>query len=127
MSKSTFVLFFISLLCFSLQAQNPEKVKGNRTVVIQETLIDAFHTIDLDEDFDIEIIYNKIPSIEVEADENLHEFIDFEVKDSILSFNKTTKITSKKRLNIKVKYNANLNTVITSDDAEIKSLTPIWN
>ena len=122
--KRYFLVLGLTLIAFvSSFAQNPEKVKGNRIVAIQETLIDPFHTINVDEDFEIEIIYNKVPSVEIETDENLHEFIVFEVKDSVLSFNKTKKITSKKRLNIKVKYNDYLDTIETNDDGEINSLT----
>jgi hypothetical protein len=122
--KRYFLALGLTLIAFMTSfAQNPEKVKGNRIVVIQETLIDPFHTINVDEDFEIEIIYNKVPSVEIETDENLHEFIVFEVKDNVLSFNKTKKITSKKRLNIKVKYNDYLNTIETNYDGEITSLT----
>lgn len=122
--KRYFLVLGLTLIAFvSSFAQNPEKVKGNRIVAIQETLIDPFHTINVDEDFEIEIIYNKVPSVEIETDENLHEFIVFEVKNSVLSFNKTKKITSKKRLNIKVKYNDYLDTIETNDDGEINSLT----
>ncbi|ALJ05018.1 hypothetical protein APS56_07720 [Pseudalgibacter alginicilyticus] len=123
MAKSTFALFFTPLLCIMLHAQKPEKVKGNRNVIIQETLINPFHTVSIDEDFEIEIIYNKIPSVEIEADENLHEFIEFEVRNDILSFNKTKRITSKKKLNIIVKYNDMLHTIETNENSEIKSLT----
>ena len=123
MHKIICSLLLTTIFSFMLNAQNPNKVKGNRIVAIQETLINSFHTINVDEDFEIEIIYNKVPSVEIEADENLHEFIVFEVHDSVLSFNKTKKITSKKRLNIKVRYNDYLDTIETNDDGEIKSLT----
>lgn len=125
MNKNRYTLLFTFLFCSILTAQNPNKIKGNRIVSIQETLINSFHTINVDEDFDIEITYNKVPSVEIEADENLHEFIVFEVRDSVLSFNKTKKITSKKRLNIKVKYNDYLNTIETNDDGEISSLATV--
>lgn len=119
---------FIAILLFNLfvisgYSQNTEKVKGNRMVSIVQTDISSFHTIDLDEDFEIEIIYNKTPSIIIETDENLHEFIDFKVSDSILSFNKTKRITSKKALKIKVNYDDYLNHIIATDDSEIQSLT----
>lgn len=125
MKNSLTILFFSFLVSTFCIAQKPEKIKGNKVVVIQETLIDPFHTISLDEDFEIEIIYNKIPSVEIEADENLHDVIDFKVRDSVLTFNKTKKITSKKKLIITVKYNDYFNTIQTNDDAEIKSLTPM--
>ena len=76
----------------------------------------------LDEDFEIEIIYNTNPSVEIETDENLHEYIEFQVIDSVLTFNKTIRITSKKKLNIKVTHDDSLRYIETTDDAEIISL-----
>ncbi len=118
-------LVFALLICSISQSQNLEKIKGNRLVSIVITEIDAFHTIALDEDFEIDLIYNKIPSVEIETDENLHEVIDFMVKDSILYFNKLKRITSKKRLNIKVSYDDYLQHIELTDDAELNGLTPL--
>lgn len=123
MKKSLSVLFFTLLSYSFCFAQSTEKIKGNRNVTIQTTNIESYHTIDLDEDFEIEIIYDKNPYVEVETDENLHEIIEFQVIDSVLTFNKTIRITSKKRLNIKVAYNDALKHIETSADAEILSLS----
>ena len=111
--------------CNLVFAQSPEKIKGNRLVSIINTEISSFHTISLDEDFEIELIYNKIPSVEIETDENLHEVINFSVKDSILYFKKLNRITSKKRMNIKVSYNDFLKHIKATDNTEIIGLTPL--
>ncbi|MEC3908268.1 DUF2807 domain-containing protein [Tamlana sp. 2201CG12-4] len=122
--KSVFSLITCLLFtCFLGFSQNLEKIKGNRNVTIVETQIPSFNTIALDEDFNIEIIFNSTPSVEIETDENLHDFIKFEVIDSVLTFNKTARITSKKRLNIKVKYDRFLERIEATDNSEILSLT----
>jgi hypothetical protein len=113
----------VLLFSFATVAQNPEKVRGNKIVTIIQTEINPFHTIIVDEDFDIEIIYNKVPSVTIETDENLHEFIKFDVVNGVLSFDKTTRITRKKRLNITVNHDDSLNTIKTTDSGEILSLT----
>lgn len=125
MKKTLIALIFALVIGGTTQAQNPEKIKGNRLVSIINTEINSFHTIALDEDFEIDLIYNKIPSVEIETDENLHEVIDFMVKDSVLYFNKLKKITSKKRLNIKVSYDDYLQQIEVTDDAEVNGLTPL--
>lgn len=117
----SFILFFT--LCISITAQTIEKVKGNKIVTSIQTVINPFHTISVDEDFEIEIIYNQTPSVNIEADENLHEFIKFDVINGVLSFDKTTKITSKKQLKITVNYDASLFTIKATDKGEILSLT----
>lgn len=122
--KTSLLTFFLSLLVsFLSYAQKPEKVKGNRNLILQQTDISSFHTIIIDEDFEVEIIYNRNPSVEIETDENLHEFIEFQVIDSVLTFNKTARIRSKKKLNIKVNYDDALQHIETLDDGEITSLT----
>ena len=122
MTKLLSILFFGLLISNTSFAQNIEKIKGNRIVTIIQTDIESFHTIALDEDFEVEIIYDKNPYVQIETDENLHEVIEFQVIDSVLTFNKTLKITSKKKLNIKVTYNDAFRHVETTDDAEIVSL-----
>ena len=121
--KSLILILLAVFMVVTLKAQNLEKVKGNRVVTNIQTEIDAFHTIIVDEDFEVDIVYNKIPSVEIETDENLHEFLTFSVRDSILSFNKTRRITSKKKLKVKVNYNDNLATIETKDNGEIHSLS----
>lgn len=121
--KNTPLIIVFFLLNISLSfAQNLEKIKGDRNVSIVETTIDAFHTISLNDDFNIEIIYNNTPSVEIETDENLHDVIKFEVIDSVLTFNKTARITSKKGLHIKVAYNKSLKLIETTDNSEVLSL-----
>ena len=120
--KTSLLTFFLSLLVsFLSYAQKPEKVKGNRNLILQQTDINSFHTIVIDEDFEVEIIYSR--NVEIETDENLHEFIEFQVIDSVLTFNKTARIRSKKKLNIKVNYDDALQHIETLDDGEITSLT----
>lgn len=125
MNKLFISLVFTLSLCFSLTAQNSEKVKGNKNVTVIQTEINPFHTIIVDEDFNIEMIYNNVPSVIIETDENLHEIIKFEVINGVLSFDKTAKIKSKKRLNITVNYNESLNNIRTLDNGEITSFNPV--
>lgn len=100
-----------------------EKIKGDRNVTIKQTYIDDFETIIIDGDFSIEIVYNSKPSVTVEADNNLHDVIQFEVVDGILTFIETTRITSKKKLSITVNYGDALKHIETKGDGEIRSLT----
>lgn len=100
-----------------------EKIKGDRNVTIKQTYIDDFHTIIVNGEFLIEIVYNSKPSVNVETDDNLHDVIQFEVVDGVLSFAQTMRITSKKRLNITVNYGDALQNIEIKGDGEIRSLT----
>ena len=123
MKKLITTLLFSTLFCVTILAQTIEKVRGNKNVTIQQTEIDTFHTILVDEDFEVDIIYNQTPSVTIETDENLHGFINFNVNAGVLTFNKTARISSKKAMHITVSYNENLSNIRIIDKAEITSLT----
>lgn len=120
-------LGFALLLLFSFKtlAQNKEKIKGNREVTIKKNYVEPFNRIVVGDRFEIEIIFNAKPSVEIEADSNLHDVIMFEVIDSTLSFKTTHRITSKKALKITVNYTNTLKDIETQDNGEIRSLTSL--
>ncbi|NNE31971.1 MAG: DUF2807 domain-containing protein [Winogradskyella sp.] len=122
--KKLIPLLFLTLLVspFAI-AQTLEKIKGDRNVTIKQTYIDDFESIVVDGDFDIEMIYNSKPSVEIEADDNLHEVIQFNVVNGVLTFTEAMRIGAKKKLSITVNYGDILRTIETRGDAEIRSLT----
>ena len=86
MKKILLILFFMIGGIAVVTAQSDDKIKGDRNVTIKQTYIDDFKTIIVNGDFSIEVVYNSKPSIEIEADDNLHEVIQFEVIDGALTF-----------------------------------------
>lgn len=114
------VLIFSSNLIVTAQA---EKIKGDRNVTIKQTLIDEFETLLVDGDFSIEVVYGNEAAVEIETDNNLHDIIQFNVVEGVLSFSEVTRITSKKKLRITVSFSDALKHIKTSGDGEIRSLT----
>ncbi|TJY36248.1 GIN domain-containing protein [Pontimicrobium aquaticum] len=125
MLKKGLLLTFILLLSTTLQAQKKERIKGNKSVTTQETPISSFNKILVGENFFIDIIEGESASVFIEADDNLHDVIKFNVADSVLTFKTTKKITSSKKLSIKVIYTKALKEIETIDDGEISSLTSV--
>lgn len=122
--KKTGLILLLMITATSLAtAQSAEKIRGDRNVTIKQTFIDEFHTIVVNGDLSIEVVYNSKPSINIEADDNLHEIIQSNVVDGVLTLIETTRITSKKKLNITVNYGSGLHTIETRGDGEIRSLT----
>lgn len=117
------VLVFLVAGILVTTAQSTDKIKGDRNVTIKQTYIDDFETIIVNGDFSIEAVYNSKPSVEIEADDNLHDVILFTVVDGVLTFIETKRITSKKKLNIKVNYGDALQHIEARGDGEIRSLT----
>ncbi|WP_232817843.1 GIN domain-containing protein [Winogradskyella tangerina] len=121
MKKVLLILVLVVMTSSVISAQ--EKIKGDRNVTIRQTYIDDFDTIIVDGDFSIEIVYNSKPSVNIEADDNLHDVIEFDVVDGVLTFKEAVRITSKKRLNITVNYGEALQHIEARGDGEIRSLT----
>lgn len=122
------IIFAFLLAVFSstfISAQVDDKIKGDRNVTIKQTYVDPFHSIVVGEDFSVEIIYNSKPSVELEADSNLHEYVLFEVVNGTLTFKTEKKITSSKRMNIKVNYTDGLENIEVLENGEIRSLTSL--
>ncbi len=125
MNKIIFA-FLMVFGCISFaSAQDEEKIKGDRNVTIKQTDIEPFTKIIVGEDFSVEIIYNSKPSVEIETDENLHQYIDFAVNNGVLTFKTLKRITSSKKMNIKVNYTNGLESIETLEDGEIRSLTSL--
>lgn len=119
--------FLLVVLVFSSLGFTQEKIKGSRNVVLIETPIEPFNKILLAEKFDIILVEGSSTSVEIEADDNLHDYIKFQVTDSILSFSSTAKIVSSKKLEIKVRFTKELKEIELKDNSEISALDKIQN
>ncbi len=121
--KNVLHFLFLMVVATTVTAQSDDKIKGDRNVTLKQTFVDNFHSIIVNGDFSVEVVYNSKPSVNIEADDNLHEVIDFNVVDGVLQFTETKRITSKKKLNITVNYGDGLKTIETKGNGEIRSLT----
>ena len=123
--KNSFILL---LLVFgtvaSSLAQELEKSKKDRNLTITQTYIDGFKKIIIGEDLDVELVYNKKPSVEIKADNNHHKHIKIAVVDSVLTIT-TSKEIRVKKLKIKVNYGDNFSNIEVNGNAEVRSLTSL--
>ena len=121
MKKIVLILLMAVLAIPSLEAQ--QKIKGDRNVTIKQTYVDDFHTLVVNGDFSIEIVYNSKPSVNIETDDNLHDVIEFNVVDGVLTIVETLRITSRKKLSITINYGDALQHMEVHGDGELRSLT----
>jgi len=125
MYNKQIILILLILFSSLTFAQKKEKIKGDKNVVIKETILNPFNRIVIGEKFKIELLEGTEPSVFIEADENLHDVINFSVSDSTLSFGTSKRITTKKMLNIKVIYTSDLNLIETLDNGEVSNATTL--
>ena len=125
MNKITYTLILIVAFSHSVGAQTKEKIKGSRIVTIEQTYVDEFNKIVIADNLPVEIVFNSKTSVEVEADDNLHDVIKFEVTNGVLKFATTQEIASSKKLLITINYSNKLNEIEVNNDAEVRSLSTL--
>ena len=118
----TFLLITNGL--FLSQAQD-DKVKGDRNVTIKQTYVNDFSQLVLNDDFEVDLVYNSKASVEIEADDNLHEVIQFDVTNGTLNLTSGKRIVSSKKLHITINYAMPLTYIEVNDKAELRSLTSL--
>lgn len=123
MNKFTYAA--ILFLSISLGGFAQEKIKGDRNVTLEQTYVDDFNTLIVGNNLNVQIVYNNKTSVEVEADSNLHEVIQFEVLNGVLNLSTSQQITSSKKVLLTINYNENLQHIEARDEAEVRSLTSL--
>ncbi len=102
-------------------AQQEEKVKGNKEVVEKRLpLSEAYHTLDVDGDFEVYLRKQSTLSATIETDSNLLPYIDVSVANGVLTITTTKTISRAKELKVEVGYTSELATILAKDDVEIK-------
>ncbi len=100
------VIVLLLLLCHvGIVAQRKPKIKGNRTVAEMKEELPAFHSIELKDDLEVELVKAPVESYKVVADDNLMDVLKFKVEDSTLYISSFYNIRSRKKLEITVYYN----------------------
>ena len=117
----------VLLALFSTCIFSQEKIKGNRNVTTIETEVNSFNKIVVGEKFTVNFMKDDVASVEIKTDENLHDVIRFNVADSVLRFKTNKRITSRKVLDILVRYTDVLKVIELNDNAELNSLNTIEN
>ncbi len=121
------LLSILLLTFFTSITLAQSKIKGNKNVTIIQTELNSFNKLVLGEKLKVSIIKDDVASIEIKTDENLHDVIKFNVSDSVLRLKTTKRITSKKALDITVRYTETMHEIELNDDAELNSINSIDN
>lgn len=118
----------VLVLCISISGcidgQIRKTVYGNKNVVKKERSTEAFTGIEVGSNIDVFLSQGDKISVEVEADENLHEYIKTEVKNGILNVYTDVNIreAEKKRVNVTMKDITSLRCTSAGD---LLGITPV--
>ncbi|TYP72799.1 GIN domain-containing protein [Aquimarina intermedia] len=94
------VLIFVS----GTSIAQKERLKGNKIVMTELREIDAFHTIKVEDNFEISIQEGLENSVAIKADSNVQDAIILTVQDSILKIVSDKDIRRAKSLHLTISY-----------------------
>lgn len=117
-----YLLFFSILFSgLTLSAQTLTSVRGNGNVSIQErNLKSEFHSIEASNGIDVYLTHGNTASIEVEADENLHQVITTDVSKGVLKISTNKSIRKSTKRSVYVTY-TELQSISAKSGSEVKS------
>ncbi|MBN8642138.1 MAG: DUF2807 domain-containing protein [Flavobacteriales bacterium] len=120
-------LFLIALLITSTVSfsQKKEKVKGSKIVTIERKQIESFDALEVSDNLEIFLVKGSENSIEVEADDNLHQAIDIVLNGSTLRLSTLKDITSYKKLSLRVTYTDTFRSIYAKNESQITALSDL--
>ncbi|MES2865055.1 MAG: DUF2807 domain-containing protein [Bacteroidota bacterium] len=119
-----FVIAMFSLTIASAQVKL-EKIKGSKIVTVTTKEVESFENVEIEEFLDVYFVKSDKTSIEIEADDNLHDIVSFNVLGNTLKLTATKQPTSEKKFAIRVNYTDSLKTIVARHESKINALADI--
>ncbi len=116
----------LTLLFFtSLAFAQKEKVKGSKMVTVVQKDITEFEELEVSDNLEIFLIKGDKCTLEIEADDNLQEFISINAKGKALHLASSRQVSGFKKFSIRVTYTDDFKILTAKDDANITALAEL--
>lgn len=125
MSKKIFLLLLITLVSTIGYSQKKEKIKGSKIVTTEIKKMESFDSVEIADNLEVFLIKGTENSIEIEADDNLHEVINFAYSGSLLRITTSKDVTSSKKFSVKITYTETLKNIIARNDVNVTALSDL--
>ena len=122
--KKIIILSFLFLSMISF-GQKKEKVKGSKIVKLEQKQVDDFESLEVEDNLEIFLIKGNECGIEIEADDNLIEFVEYKLTGKNLRISTSKDVSSYKKLSVRVTYTDKLNMVIAKDETNVTALSDV--
>jgi hypothetical protein len=124
MKKHIAILLLLLSTTITL-AQTKEKIKGSKTVTIEEKEIGNFYSLEVDDNIEVYIERGETAALKIEADDNLHDIIAIDLQDNTLRLSTTKEAVRYRKLIVKLSYSKDLNLVTSRNDVTINALQQV--
>ena len=122
--KKIIILSFLFLSMISF-GQKKEKVKGSKIVKLEQKQVDDFESLEVEDNLEIFLIKGNECGIEIEADDNLIELVEYKLTGKNLRISTSKDVSSYKKLSVRVTYTDKLNMVIAKDETNLTALSDV--
>jgi len=123
--KKVLLLLFALLFSVLTFAQKKEKIKGTKIVTVTQKEVENFENLEVEDNIEIFLAKGSSQSLEIEADDNLHETIKAEINGSTLRLYTDKEVTGAKKLSVRVTYTDNLKSITAKNEVTLNSLTDL--
>lgn len=123
--KKIYFLLIALVLTTVVTAQKKEKIKGSKIVTVTQKEVESFDNLEIDDNLEIFIIKGDKQSIEIEADDNLHDVLKYEMVGPTLRLSATKDVTGAKKFSVRVTYTDNLKLITVRSEAQLNSLADL--
>lgn len=124
MKKYTILLLLFLSTTFAL-AQKKEKIKGSKTVTVEQKEIGNFNALEVDDNLEVYLVKGEKNEIKIEADDNLHEIISLDLRDNMLRLYTSKEATIYRKLIVRVTYTNDLKIVTAKNQAIINAIAAV--
>ena len=126
MKMKKYIPLLLLLLFTSLSfAQHKEKIKGSKIVTLEPKEISSFNQIEIEDNLEVFLERGEKNEIKIEADDNLHEIIEFDLRDNILRIYTSKEAINYKKLIVRVTYTNTLDMVSTKNQSSVNAIQEI--
>lgn len=123
--KKCYFLLLALVLTTMVSAQKKEKIKGSKIVTVTQKEVESFDNLEVEDNLEIFIIKGDKQSIEIEADDNLHDVLKYEMVGTTLRLSATKDVTGAKKFSVRVTYTDNLKLITVRSEAQLNSLADL--
>ncbi|UPT70340.1 MAG: DUF2807 domain-containing protein [Flavobacterium sp. JAD_PAG50586_2] len=122
--KKTIILIILFTSALT-SAQKKEKVKGSKIVKLEQKEVGNFESVEVEDNLEVFLVKGNECALEVEADDNLIEFVEYKITGKNLRISTSRDISSFKKLSVRVTYNDNFNMAIAKDETNVTALSDV--
>jgi len=123
--KNLSILLFTLLFTTIAIAQKREKIKGSKNVTVAQREIQPFETLEIENNIELYLVKGANQSLEIEADDNLHEVIKGDVSGNTLKIYTAKDVSSSKKLTARLTYTGSLKAISAKNEVVLYAVNEL--